>query len=928
MNLFDELNQMGQSIWYDNIQRRMLNDGSLEMLIRNHDIRGVTSNPAIFQHAIAGSNDYNDALKTMTWAGIPAEPVFWNLAVADIVNALDLFRPLYDESKGLDGYVSIEVNPALANDTEKTVEDAIRLWKLVNRPNLMVKIPATKMGVDAIHRCIAAGLNINVTLIFSVERYAEVVEAYFSGLEERTSHNLPIDSIASVASFFVSRVDGKIDPLLGKIVQSGNEQSQKAANLLGKAAIANAVLAYAFFEETIASARFKKLLEKGAQIQRPLWASTSTKNPAYRDVLYIEELIGAHTVNTVPPQTLDAFRDHGVVKQSLPGDKELAKQQIDELKILGISIDTVTEQLEVEGVKSFTDAYTSLLKTIQERQEIATHELGAELLQKTISRVKQFEKEDFSTLLYKKDPSLWKTDEIGQEEIRSRMNWLDAPTKGESILVEAKKLLSDSLKSGYDRVLLLGMGGSSLAPETLSLMQASSSGENKGLNLRILDSTNPDAVWEMEQWATIETTLFIVSSKSGTTSEVNAFLDFFWKKADKELGGKAGDHFIAITDPDTALEKKAKQLGFRKVISADPNVGGRYSALTAFGLVPAVLCGVDGDLLLKFSQQMKVECSAGISVQSNPGLVLGAILGEAALAGKDKLTFLADPFALPFGAWLEQLIAESSGKNGVGIVPIDQEPINSPNSYPKDRIFIYLRNIGSLDNLYADLLKNGQPVLVFQIDSVENLGRELYRWEIATSAACAVLGVNAFDQPDVQDSKNRTKQNIEKFNAEGILDEGKPFWSAGGVRVYGSGKFDQTSKDAVGLLRNWVRTAQKGDYIAINAYLPRNSQNMQILNRLRGAVQKASGKATTLGFGPRFLHSTGQLHKGGKNNGLFIQIIAGSKEDVVIPGEGLTFGILERAQALGDFDALTARGRRVIRIHLTLAELQNIANNF
>ena len=367
MNPIQALHSLGQSLWYDNIQRRYLEDSTLAAMIQRGDIRGVTSNPTIFHNAIARSQDYDPALKALNGLGLTAEQVFYELAVQDIRAAADLFQPLYQESQAGDGYVSLEVSPYLAQDTESTIAEAKRLWALVQRPNLKVKIPATPAGVPAIARAIAAGLNINVTLIFSLKRYAEVMDAYLQGLETRVGAGLPIQSIDSVASFFISRIDTKVDSQLQEISLRGGAAGQEASGLMGKAAIANARLAYTLFKETFAQERFQRLAKAGARYQRPLWASTGTKNPNYRDVVYVEELIGPCTVNTVPPQTLEAFRDHGKVRLSVEEDLDGAKQVMQSLARLGILMDQVTKQLEDEGISAFSNSYTALLATLDER---------------------------------------------------------------------------------------------------------------------------------------------------------------------------------------------------------------------------------------------------------------------------------------------------------------------------------------------------------------------------------------------------------------------------------------------------------------------------------------------------------------------------------------------------------------------------------
>jgi transaldolase len=370
VNTIQELVAAGQSVWYDNIQRSLLRNGELAGMIEREEIRGVTSNPTIFMNAITKSQDYDAGLTPLAQAGQSAEDIFWHLAIEDIQAAADMFRPLYDESNGGDGYVSLEVNPYLAQDAEGTLAAAKWIWQCVDRPNLMVKIPATKAGLPAITAAIAAGVNVNVTLIFSVERYAAVMDAYLKGLEKRDAVGLPLSSIASVASFFVSRVDTKVDGHLMGMIDRGGTRADKAASLLGKAAIANARLAYADFKEVFTANRFQALKAKGARAQRPLWASTGTKNKAYSDVMYVEELIGQDTVNTVPPQTLAAFLDHGHVRpNSLEEDLEGARRALADLEALGISMSAVTGELEQEGVKSFADAFTALLNAVEARRK-------------------------------------------------------------------------------------------------------------------------------------------------------------------------------------------------------------------------------------------------------------------------------------------------------------------------------------------------------------------------------------------------------------------------------------------------------------------------------------------------------------------------------------------------------------------------------
>ncbi len=369
MNNPKRLLQLGQSLWYDNIQRELLQNGELKAMIARGDIRGVTSNPSIFNNAIAKSQDYDEQLVALATAGHSKEEIYEALAVEDIRAAADLFRELYEESNRGDGYVSLEVSPYLAYDSEATVREAKRLWERVDRPNLMIKIPATREGLPAITAAIAQGLNINVTLIFSQERYVEVMDAYLSGLEQRLDAGRPLEHVASVASFFVSRIDTKVDALLEEVVRQRGSRTILAASLRGRLAVANAKLAYQRFKEVFGSQRFARLEAKGARLQRPLWASTSTKNPEYSDVKYVDELIGPNTVNTVPPHTLEAFKDHGTPSLTLESGLAEASQAFEELRAVGVSFDRVTDELEKEGVSAFSDAFSALLNTIEERRQ-------------------------------------------------------------------------------------------------------------------------------------------------------------------------------------------------------------------------------------------------------------------------------------------------------------------------------------------------------------------------------------------------------------------------------------------------------------------------------------------------------------------------------------------------------------------------------
>jgi transaldolase/glucose-6-phosphate isomerase len=898
----DRIHSLGQSIWYDNISRSLIENGQLAGMIARGEIRGITSNPSIFNHAISRTTDYDAALIPMAWSGWEPEQIFWQLAIEDIRVACDLFSELHQRTHAADGYISLEVSPNLAKDSDSTYDQARRLWDLVDRPNLMIKIPATPEGLPAIRKAIAAGLNVNVTLIFSLERYRQVMQAYLDGLQDRLAAGLPIDRIASVASFFVSRMDTRIDKLLSAMA------SPQASGLRGKAAIAYTRLAYQEYKLVFEAEKFASLREAGARAQRPLWASTSTKDPAYPDTLYVDELVGPGTVNTVPPQTLEATRDHGRGEVRIEADLDGARQTLSDLAGLGISLDQTTAELEQEGVDSFSQAFNDMLAAIEIRRRKAQADLGP-LAEPVRKRMAALTSDLTSARLWAHDPSLWTADPAGQQEIVRRLGWLTLPETSRAALAEVRDFTAGLRKHGITRVLLLGMGGSSLAPEVMDLVL----GARATAPFAILDSTDPAQVAAAAEAFPPQETLYLVSSKSGGTAEVNAMFAYFWSLARERLGENARAHFAAITDPGTTLEKLAAEHGFRKTFLADPNVGGRFSALSLFGLVPAAWIGLDLDKFLARSLWAMQQCAADKPPARNPGLVLGAILGQAALEGRDKLTFLADAELASVGAWLEQLIAESTGKQGKGIVVVDGEPVGEPSVYGPDRLFVYLRRGGGLDGSVDALRQAGHPVLVYLIPTAEDLAVEFYRWEVATAIACAVLGVNAFDQPDVQDNKTRTLQKIDAYRQYGSLGEGEPLWTADGVRIFST--LDLQGESASEFLAQALQAAKAGDYLAINAYLPRSAQSVPLLTDLRLSLRRKTGCATTVGFGPRFLHSTGQLHKGGPASGLFLQITVDPDADLAIPGSPLGFAILERAQALGDYEALAARHRRVVHLH-------------
>jgi transaldolase/glucose-6-phosphate isomerase len=914
------LEQCGQSLWLDYIRRHLIASGELRRLIEEDGLKGITSNPAIFEKAIAGSRDYDEAIRTLTLQNKSVEEIYQILTVEDVQWAAEVLFPLYEKLHGRDGFVSLEVNPHLARDTEGTIAEARRLWREAERPNVLIKVPATREGLPAITRLISEGINVNVTLLFGLPRYEEVAAAYLTGLEERLAHGGSLKRVASVASFFLSRIDVLVDPMLEKILAAGGPQAKTAANLRGEVAIACAKMAYSLYQRLFASQRFQALAAKGAKPQRLLWASTSTKNPAYSDIKYVEPLIGPDTINTMPLETLHAYRDHGDPAPRLAEGLDRAAAILQRLPELGIDLEQVTRQLEDEGIEKFNQPYDSSRCTLEAKRQAALKEMldpqrleVGKYQQAVAERLDRLEKEKFQERLWRKDGSLWQKDPKMQERLKNSLGWLHVPEKMESNLSSLIAFTQEMREAGFRHVVHMGMGGSSLAPLVIEKIIPPGT---FGIPLTVLDTTAPAAVHAIETQAPLTDTLFIVASKSGTTAEPLAFADYFYARLQEVKGKAAGDNFLALTDPDSPLAKLAAERCFRGVICNFPDIGGRYSALSFFGLLPAALMNLGVMELLGRSLRMLHACSACVPLKENPGVGLGAALGELARQGRDKVTFLMPPDLVPLGLWLEQLLAESTGKEGTGLLPVAGEPVGDPAVYGDDRVFIYFSLKEEVERELEDrveaLKKAGQPVVTMQLADRHDIAQEFYRWEIATATAGAILGINPFDQPNVQESKENTKRLLQEVRQQGRLPEEEAGLREGPLSLYGL-KGAATIQES---LARFLGQAGPGDYLALLAYLPENEATTQVLDEVRLGLRDALKVATTLGYGPRYLHSTGQYHKGGPNNGLFLILTSTPEDDPQIPGQPYTFGVFQQAQALGDMESLQQHGRRTLRLHL------------
>lgn len=918
-----ELNAAGQAVWLDFVDRKFLADGGLRKLIAEDGLTGVTSNPSIFEKAMGHGDAYDAGFSAFLGKGdAGVSDTYEAQAIADIQAAADDLRPVYDRLHGRDGYVSLEVSPYLANDTEMTIAEARRLWAAVDRPNLMVKVPGTKAGTPAIQTLIGDGLNINVTLLFSGEAYRAVAEAFMAGLEARVAKGDPIDRIASVASFFVSRIDSAIDRTIDARVKGCDPEADALKAVRGKVAIANARLAYRHYAEMTCSDRWRALAAKGAMPQRLLWASTGTKDAAYPDTLYVDELIGPDTVNTMPPKTMDSFRDHGTVATTLSQGVDAAEHVLAEVERLGLNLAGVTADLVEDGVRQFADAADALLGAVAgkraaylgDRLNGMSASLGDTLTKNVEDCLARAREGAWSRRLWAGDATLW----TGKDEGKW-LGWL-AAAKGEQVDMAALAKLAEMAKPFRDAV-LLGMGGSSLGPEVLANILGSAEGHPK---LHVLDSTDPGQIATILAAIDPRNTLFIVSSKSGSTMEPELLRAFFWDKA-----GEDGTHFVAVTDPGSNLEKAAKTDGYAHIFAGDPAIGGRYSVLSAFGMVPAAALGIDIAAFYEAAEAMVFACGPDTPPAANPGVHLGVILGQAAKCGRDKLTILPSEGLKPFGAWLEQLIAESTGKQGKGIIPVDLEPAGQATSYGDDRLFVHFQLAGDPPEDKLDAVAAaGHPIVRITVADRALIGQEFVRWEVATAIAGAVIGIDPFDQPDVEDAKVATRKLVDAYEQSGSLEPETAACENEHFAIYTQPGSTYPANEPIGYLRAHFSDLDPDDYEGFLAYIERNEANTAAITAMRVALRRSLHVATVLGFGPRFLHSTGQAYKGGPDEGSFLTITRDVEHDLAIPGRKASFGTVQLAQARGDMDVLASRGRAVMRVHLKaggggIAALQN-----
>jgi transaldolase/glucose-6-phosphate isomerase len=899
MNKLIALADIGQAVWLNYIRRSFINSGKLQELI-DEGLRGITFNPLIFERTIAGSSDYDTNLTELIKEDKSFDEIYDNLVLADISEVADLLENVYKATNGSDGFVSIDINPVHANDTAAIIAESRRLFSALNRTNVMIKVPSTAAGIPAVKALISEGINVNAVMIYSIVNYQEVADAYISGLEKFAENGGKVSQISSVASFFISRVDSAVDLEMEEIDENA---------LKGKVAISNAKIAYEKFRDIFTGPKWKNLTDQGGHVQRLLWTGTGTLNTLYSNTAYVDSLIGPDTVNLMSPFTLNEFREHGTVSLALGKDIEEAHANMRHLKELGVNLNTITKRLQQDEVKTCVKSFQSIIAGIAEKRgKIRTewNEFTANLgsYQKQVGQaLNQLKDDRIITRIWAHDHTVWK---LEPDKIEDRLGWLHTTEVMLENITSLEEFTNKVRIDGYTHALILGMGGSSLTPEVFR----ETFGVKEGyLDLSIIDSTDPDAILACAEQLDLERTLFIVSTKSGSTVETLSFYKYFYTLVASELGEEnAGEHFVAITDYGSKLADEAGKRQFRKIFFNNPNIGGRYSALSYFGLVPAALIGMNLERLLRRALASALNCeSCNFPViGNNHGVMLGTIMGELARSGRDKITLIISPSVSHFGDWLEQLIAESTGKDGRGILPVVGESLAIPSVYDDDRFIVYINLDG--DNRYEDgvqaLERCGHPVVRLKMRDKYDLGSQIFLWEMSTVVAAHCLTVNPFDQPNVESSKELARQIVSTFQKEGRLPEDKP---------------ESLNRKT---LKAFLSNIKRMDYIAIQAYVKPTERVSSALQKLQNRLRDVYSVATTKGYGPRFLHSTGQLHKGDAGNGVFIQITADTSREIPIPEKAgssdsfMTFGILKMAQAIGDKRALLNGGRRVIRFHL------------
>ncbi len=921
MNAIKQATRLGQAFWLDNLTRKLVRDGDLKRRISEQAITGVTSNPAIFDQAIGLGGEYDDDVRRLVQDGHTIPEVYETLAVDDVQRACDLLKPVFQESDGTDGFVSLEVSPRLAQAGPDTLNEVKRLWFRVDRPNVMIKIPGTPAALAVLESAVHAGINTNITLLFSPALFVKFLEAHMAGLEKRLSDGLAVRPVASVASFFVSRVDTLVDRLLGqRWMQTADPgYRMRLARLFGKAGVANARLAFRELLFVRAGARWQNLERKGARPLRVVWASTGQKDPLLSPLLYIESLLGPDTVVTATEKTLDAFAARGRAQIAL-NEKGIAEAQTisGELSEFGINLEAVADDLQQEGISKFVEPYERLMVALSEKRALF---VGKKANQQDVGPIRlvapalaALSARRYSERLFARDGTLWTDDIESAKRVENSLGWVDGHNLFRPRVEEIRSFADGVRQDGFKHVVMLGTGANTLPAE----IAWGAFGNARGWpDLLILDNTDPTAVRAVEAQIDLAKTFFLVVGKSGTNLETLSFYKYFYDRLLVSGVEGLGRRFAAITDSHSWLAREAIAKKFRQCYLNPTTVSSPFAAFSYLGLVPTALLGLDIQALLDRARAFAVAAGPGIPEPSNPALQLGASLALLAKGGRDKLTFFLSPNISSFASWAEHVIVHTTSKDGQGIVPVIGEPLGPPRSYGNDRVFLHITHRGSAKKgeakRVAALEKAGHPVIRVTLTDRMGLAEECVRWQLALVCTGLLLGVNPFADPSEGEGRKNTEELLRQWAADRRFPKEKPTAETGSVRVYGELPRKAGSADAA--VSDFLRETPKNGYIGILAFFRRTAARDKALALFRTTLGERFKVATTLAHGPRFLHTTAPLYKCGPENASLLLLTTEEDRDAPIPGHDYGFAVLHEAQALGELQAIRNRGRRVLRLH-------------
>ncbi|MCC6973795.1 MAG: bifunctional transaldolase/phosoglucose isomerase [Anaerolineae bacterium] len=927
---------MTPSIWYNHLSRDLIRSGELAQLITSGRLAGLRLNLALLERAIGEGDSYDEEL--VNTGEHDSDLALESLLIADVRAAADLLRPIYEESGGQKGFVCLDLSPLRADRPEIAVSEAKRLYASADRPNLMIEMIGKQTHLTAIEESLYAGVNVCISAVFSIRDYVQVAECYLRALERRLYNGQSVKGLVSIVQFDLSRVDAFVDKQLANNLRSAQGRGDLArvsANnvLIGTVGIANARRIYERFRELFHGDRFKRLQEAGALPQRLVWAEAEPNLLNLSSTAYLDALCTADTLVMASSATLGEYLQYTHSHEFPPTDFNAVLDTLRRAEEVGIDLEMINRRLQGDYEELLIDTFRKLITRLEGKRKtllsgfIKRQALVLGVYQNAVeTTLKQLRRQLSITRMWAKDTTLWTESAEQGEIIRQRLGWLTLPTDGRIERARLQTLREESRLKQWAHVVLLGMGGSSLAAEVIWRVLGRQPGYPE---LLLLDTTDPAAIQRVRDQIDLRRSVFIAASKSGTTLETQCLQRYFIAQLEKS-GLTPGDHFIAITDPGSKLEQQSRSLGFRHVFLNPGDMPGRYAALSYFGLVPAALCGLNFERILQAGVEMQSACSSGVMGNNHPGLWLGTVMGVMAEHGRDKLSFLTSPEIAALPVWIEQLVAESLGKDGESVIPVVSTDPGMPHDYNDDRLFVYLRLDNGRDNPddVAQMLREaGHPLVTLALRDKYDVGAEFFRWAFAAATAAMVLEVNPFDEPNVGETKNNTAWQLENFQHTGALPAERPSFAEDGVSLFTDEHTAELltavaqqrayqGSPLTDALATFLTFARSGDYVAIMAFLDPSEVMNAHLETIQRRARHVLKRAVTIGFGPRFLHITGQMHKGGAPHGVFLQITAADQVQVPIPSEPYDFSILKQAQANGDLTALLSRGLRVARLDL------------